>query len=149
MAIERQDDINWPGSRAVCAVGRLSDERNVAEHQMNNNGRLKVCLSPFELSTERVIGKVSGGDFAVAFTSTDTLTFSSLPASHPTMLGDDIVAVVQIDANGLVSATYDRFFGFSVTAGVLTVTNPSSNTAFDPAFDASSTYIVYTNVRFS
>ena len=135
---DRQDKMDSFNTRAVCAVGR-KDNGGVAEHSMTDDSLLRVAVSPFDLSLDRLVGKVSGGDFATVYTDADSITVSSLPVSHPTLIGDDVVAVAQIDSLGLLIKIWDRHYAMEVTAGVLTVTNAT--------FEATDTFVVYTNVR--
>jgi len=86
-----------------------------------------------------VIGKSSGGDFTTAYASGTTITCSSLPAYHSTLIGQDLVIVVQINSSGTVVNTYTRDDTTMTVAGnVVSVTGAT--------FAASDTFIIYTNV---
>lgn len=67
------------------------------------------------------IGKVSGGDFTVAYASPTTLTLGTLPDGS-SITGDDIVLLEQINVAGSVVQTYTRSEATMTMAGnVLTV----------------------------
>jgi len=141
---DRQDKRDGFNTRVVCAVGR-KDDGNGAEHSMTDGRFLRVAVSPFDLSLDRVVGKVSGGDFVTAYHGVDSITASSLPVYHSTLIGDDVVAVVQIDSSGTVKKIWDRYFAMTVTGGVLTVADPESEIVV--TFEATDTFVIYTNIR--
>jgi len=88
-----------------------------------------------------LIGKPTGwnGDFVVAYTSANTLTFSSLPSWITAFTADDISNVRQINAWWDVVQVYNRLSReMSMTWNVLTV--DSAN------FASTDTFIIYTNI---
>jgi len=114
--------INAAGQLETSAV--LSGDVNVDSTSMDASG---------------LVGKASGGDFTVVYTSSTTLTVSGLSAYHSVLLADDIIAIVQIDNTGAVVNTYSRDdIVVTVTTNIITVSGA--------AFVATDTFIVYTNI---
>jgi len=93
------------------------------------------------LSTDGYIGKPTGqnGDFVTAYTSAETITFTSLPTGVTAFFSTDIVSVQQISVAGEILNTYTRDDALMTMVGdVLTVV--------DATFGPTDTFIVYTNV---
>lgn len=89
------------------------------------------------------IGKDSSatnGDFDVAYTSAETVTFSNYPSGISGFHADDIELVRQIDTNGAVVESYTRDDAtMSIAGDVLTVSGAS--------FAATDTFVVLTNLQ--
>jgi hypothetical protein len=79
------------------------------------------------------------GDFLITFLGVDTLTIGTLPPGVVVMYAADIELVRQINAAGLVVATYHRDdTTMLITGGVLTVTGA--------AFALTDSFIIFTNI---
>lgn len=89
-------------------------------------------------SGSTLVGKAAGGDFAIAYTSAVTLTASGLPAEITTLDSDDILAIIQYDSSGNFQHIFTRDTNtMTVAANVITV--------HGAAFDATDSFVVYTN----
>ena len=89
-------------------------------------------------SDSNLIGKASGGDFTTAFLAGTTITCAGLPATHPTLLADDIEKVIQVSTLGVRTVYLPETTVITVAANVITVTGA--------VFVGTDTFIVYTNV---
>lgn len=90
------------------------------------------------LDTSGLIGKNSGGDFAVTYASSTTLTIGAL-SDESALTADDIIAVQHITSAGAVTATHTRDDKtMAISAGVLTVTGA--------AFASGDSFVIYTNI---
>ena len=50
------------------------------------------------MPSNSLIGKTSGGDFTTAYTAATQVTCAGLPATHPDLIAEDIVIIVQFSA---------------------------------------------------
>ena len=103
-----------------------------------------VNVDSTSVSVEGYIGKASGtnGDFITAYASGTTLTCSTLPTGIASLTADDIVSIVQISTAGAVLNTYTRD-DITLTASG---TDPTTLTVTGATFNASDTFVVYTNI---
>lgn len=134
-AMEQAAFYNETGEPRVNIEGTVS----IAEESLVSNVNVDSTSASYGGT---YIGKVStanGGDFDVAYTSAETMTFSNYPAGITGLHADDVELVRQINTSGAVVESYSRDDAtMSIAGDVLTVTGA--------AFGATDTFVVLTNI---
>lgn len=135
-AVDRAGFFNENGEPRLNIEGTVS----LAEEALEANVNVDSTSASYGGTYVGKDSSATNGDFDVAYTSSETVTFSNYPSGISGLHADDIELVRQIDTNGAVVESYTRDDAtMSITGDVLTIS--------DASFSATDTFVVLTNIQ--